>query len=188
MPSYPIKPNASLTARDMHRFNELNELYDGTVNQLHHLDFSTINISSNEVFTYHKAMKEADAELLFLQCKRKFLITSYATTGQLLSDQQSNLMQKILRLFGVSNRSVFQTDVWTSIKLICALMVGCTNRVKTIGEKNSPVVNMLTVRLILALCNIHKLESKSIDFVLAFPQADLEVYIWMELPIGFIIN
>ena len=43
---------------------------------------------------------------------------------------------------------------------------------------------MLTVRLLLALCNIHGLESKSIDFVLAFPQADLDVDIWMELPMG----
>ena len=47
---------------------------------------------------------------------------------------------------------------------------------------------MLTVRLLLALWNIQKLESKSIDLVLAFPQADLEVDIWMELPIGFMIN
>ena len=47
---------------------------------------------------------------------------------------------------------------------------------------------MLTVRLLLALCNIHKLESKSIDFVLAFPQAYLDVDIWMDLPIGFVIN
>ena len=55
-------------------------------------------------------------------------------------------------------------------------------------ETYSPVVNMLTVRLLLDLCNIHKLESKSIDFVLAFPQADLDVDIWMELPIGFVID
>ena len=55
-------------------------------------------------------------------------------------------------------------------------------------ETYSPVINILTVRLLIALCNIHKPVSKSIDFVLAFPQADLEVYIWMELPIGFIIN
>ena len=47
---------------------------------------------------------------------------------------------------------------------------------------------MLTVQLLLSLCNIHKSESKSIDLVLAFPQADLEVDIWMELLIGFIIN
>jgi hypothetical protein len=46
---------------------------------------------------------------------------------------------------------------------------------------------MLTVCLLLALCNIHGLESKSIDFVLAFPQADLDVDIWMELPVGIVV-
>ena len=52
----------------------------------------------------------------------------------------------------------------------------------------SPVVNMLTVRLLLAMCNIHKLEFKSIDFFLAFPQADLDVDIWMYLTIGFVVD
>ena len=47
---------------------------------------------------------------------------------------------------------------------------------------------MLTVRLLLALCNIHGLESKSIDFILAFPQADLDVDIWMELPTGIVVS
>ena len=47
---------------------------------------------------------------------------------------------------------------------------------------------MLTVRLILALCNIHNLESNSIDSVLAFPQADLDIDILMKLPIGFVID
>ena len=44
---------------------------------------------------------------------------------------------------------------------------------------------MLTVCLILAIAKMHKLDSKAIDFVLAFPQADLEEDIWMHLPIGF---
>ena len=47
---------------------------------------------------------------------------------------------------------------------------------------------MLTVCLLLALCNIHGLESKSIDFILAFPQADLDVDIWIELPTGIIVS
>jgi histone deacetylase 1/2 len=55
-------------------------------------------------------------------------------------------------------------------------------------ETYSPVVNMLTVHMLLALCNIHGLHSKSIDFVLAFPQADLDVDIWMELPMGIVIG
>ena len=55
-------------------------------------------------------------------------------------------------------------------------------------ETYIPVVNMLTVRLLMDLCNIHTLESKSVDFVLAFPQADLDVDICMELSIGFVID
>jgi hypothetical protein len=50
------------------------------------------------------------------------------------------------------------------------------------------MVNMLMVRLLLALCNIHGLESKSINFVLAFPQADLDEDIWMELPTGIVVS
>ena len=38
--------------------------------------------------------------------------------------------------------------------------------------------------MLLIVAKIHKLESKSIDFVLAFPQADLDVPIYMELPSG----
>jgi hypothetical protein len=55
-------------------------------------------------------------------------------------------------------------------------------------ETYSPVVNMLIVRLLLALCNIHGLESKSIDFILAFPQADLKFDIWMESLMGIVVS
>jgi hypothetical protein len=47
---------------------------------------------------------------------------------------------------------------------------------------------MVTVRLILLLARIYKLESKAIDFDLAFPQAELDVNIWMYLPIGFQVD
>ena len=41
-------------------------------------------------------------------------------------------------------------------------------------ETYSPVVNMLSVRLILAIAKLHNLDSTAIYFVFAFPQADLE--------------
>jgi hypothetical protein len=47
---------------------------------------------------------------------------------------------------------------------------------------------MLTIHLLLALCNIHGLKSKSVDFILVFPQADLEVNTWMELPQGIKVD
>jgi hypothetical protein len=55
-------------------------------------------------------------------------------------------------------------------------------------ETYSPVVNMATVHLTLLLAQIYKLDSKAIDFVLAFPQAELDVDIWMYLPIGFHVD
>ncbi len=47
------------------------------------------------------------------------------------------------------------------------------------------MVNWASVCLLLAVAKIHDLPLKSIDFVLAFLQADLEVPVYMELPLGF---
>ena len=51
-------------------------------------------------------------------------------------------------------------------------------------ETYSPVLNILIVRLILGIAKIHSLDSRSIYFVLAFLQADLEEDICMQLTIG----
>ena len=48
----------------------------------------------------------------------------------------------------------------------------------------APVVTWASVRLLFIVAKIHGLQSKSIDFVLAFPQADLDVPVYMELPAG----
>ena len=49
-------------------------------------------------------------------------------------------------------------------------------------ETYAPVVNWISVRFLLILSEIAGLESQAIDFVLAFPQADLDVPIYMEIP------
>ena len=51
-------------------------------------------------------------------------------------------------------------------------------------ETYSQVVNMMSVRLLLTIAKIYKLESKAVDFVLAFPQADLDIPVYVELPSG----
>ena len=55
-------------------------------------------------------------------------------------------------------------------------------------ETYSLMVSMLTVQLVVALWNIHNLESKSINFIVNFSQADLDIDILMKLPIGFVID
>jgi hypothetical protein len=52
-------------------------------------------------------------------------------------------------------------------------------------ETYAPVVNWASVCILLVVAKINGLSSKSIDFLLVFPQADLEIPVFMELPLGF---
>ena len=51
-------------------------------------------------------------------------------------------------------------------------------------DNYAPVVNCISVQTLLAITKIHNLRSRSIDFVLEFPQSDLDVNVYMDLPIG----
>ena len=53
------------------------------------------------------------------------------------------------------------------------------------GEKYAPVVQCMSIRIMLKLAEIENLHTKSIDFVLTYPQADLDVDIYIELLQGF---
>ena len=45
-------------------------------------------------------------------------------------------------------------------------------------ETYAPVVNWILVRTLLAISTIHKLETHSINCFFAFPQADLDEFLW----------
>ena len=54
-------------------------------------------------------------------------------------------------------------------------------------ETYDPVVNWISVRFLLILSELAGLESRKIDFILALPQADLDVSVYMELPLGMAV-
>ena len=52
-------------------------------------------------------------------------------------------------------------------------------------ETYSHAVNMMSAKLLLVIAKLNGHNSKSIKFVMTFPQAELDEDIWMELPLGF---
>ena len=52
-------------------------------------------------------------------------------------------------------------------------------------ENYSPVVNWINVGSILAIASIHEFPTRSMDLVLAFPQSELDVDVFMDLPLGW---
>jgi hypothetical protein len=55
-------------------------------------------------------------------------------------------------------------------------------------ETYAPVVNWISVRFLLIISEIIGLETKTLNFVLAFPQADLDTPVFMEIPIGIAVD
>jgi hypothetical protein len=69
IPDNELPTHATLSDHMIKRFEELNEHYDDTMNQIHFLSFST-DVSSNKVFTYKEVITQEDAHL-FVEAKQK---------------------------------------------------------------------------------------------------------------------
>jgi hypothetical protein len=69
VPDHELPTPATFLDHVIKCFEELHEHYDGTMNQIHFLSFST-DVSSNVVFTYKEAMTKEDAHL-FVEAMQK---------------------------------------------------------------------------------------------------------------------
>ena len=80
------------------------------------------------------------------------------------SRPDGTLLKHKARLCAGGHRQVYEVNYW---------------------DTYSPVVQWVTVRLLLILASVENLHTRQVDFVLAFPQADLDVLIYIQLPQGF---
>ena len=64
IPEHQTNPNSTFTEQVMNRFHEINEFFDETLSEVHHL-FCATNKSSNKSFMFRNAMKQ-DYKLAFV--------------------------------------------------------------------------------------------------------------------------
>ncbi len=69
VPDHELPTHAIFSDHVIKHFEELNEHYVGTINQIQFLSFST-DVSSNKVFTYKEAMTQEDSHL-FVKAMQK---------------------------------------------------------------------------------------------------------------------
>ena len=87
----------------------------------------------------------------------------------------------------------FKRKIFPDGRLIKHKSIFCANELMQQRAVNywvnyAPVVNWISVRSLLAIASIHEFPSRSIDFVLAFPQADLDVDIFIEIPLAMVVD
>jgi hypothetical protein len=190
MPSYTISLQATFAERAATRFHEVNELYDGMLNIICSYAFSAValDMSNNKVFTYTKAMQQPDAPQFIEAMSKKICDHKSRDHWEIVKCSTIPPGNKTIQAIWSFKHKRYPDGTLNKHKAWLCAHSGMQQWGVLYWETYFPIVNMLTVCLLLALCNIHGLESKSIDFILAFPQADLNVDIWIELPQGIVVD
>ena len=181
MPQHQTEKKATFTQKVMNRFHEVNELYDGTLHKVHYILYAT-DISSNDSFTFRNAVKQDDKLALVDSDHKRGGNWSIVHCDTLL-----NKAQHIKAIWSFKQKRKLYGEKLNHNARLCA-HCGMQQWDDNYWETYSPLVNMLSVRLILAIPKLHNLDSEAIDFVIAFLQENLEEDIWMYLPIGFQVD
>ncbi len=160
----------------------VNTLYDGTINC-----FSTVaqsSIASNETLRYKQTMQEKDYHKFVLAMVH--VVNDHKKRGLWTIMQRCDMppnSKTIMNNWSFKQKRYPDGTLNKHKARLCA-HGGMQTWSQSYWETYAPVVNWAIVCIILAIAKIHGSFSKSIDFVLVFPQAD-EVPVYMELPIGF---
>ena len=177
---------SSLLSNAVDSYHRANVLYDNTINC-----FSTMTVAaeaSNEVFTYRDALKQPD-RVEFIKAMVKE-IEDHEKRGHWEIVEKSTIPDGTKTIMSIWSfkRKRFPDGSLNKHKARLCAHGGMQTWGQNYWETYAPVVNWTSVRMLLAVANIHNLPSKSIDFVLAFPQAKLEVPVYMQLPVGFVYD
>ena len=187
LPRHRAEKNQTLTQLLVTKYEELNEHFDGTVNDMHFFSYLT-DITSNEVFTFQQAMKQDDKEDFIKAMEKE--VEDHESRGHWHIVHRDTIpanTKPIKAIWSFKRKRRPDGSLLKHKARLCA-HGGMQTWGDNYWETYSPVVNMMSVRLLLLIAKIYQLDSKAIDFVLAFPQADIDTDIWMYLPIGFQVD
>ncbi len=189
MPSYN-SPHTTLAEHSACHLHEVNELYDRTLNSICAYAFSTIalDMSNNKVFTYPKAMQQSDSAQFIKAMLKDIDDHKSRQHWEIVCQNTIPPGHKTIQAIWSFKCKRFPNGTLKKHKARLCTHGGMQHWGISYWETYSSVVNMLTVCPLLALCNIHGLESESIKVILVIPQADLDMDIWMELPTGIVVS
>ena len=165
-------------------YHNINLLFDGTINQCHRLMLSTI-APNNDVYTLSEMLKLEDIKDFVLAMLKEVAEHEARDHWELVQRKDLPVGAKTILSVWAFKRKRHPDGTVYKHKARLNAHGGMQRWGVDYWETYAPVVNWISVRLMLILTVVHKLETKSIDFVLAFPQAELKRDVFMEMLYGF---
>jgi hypothetical protein len=168
--------------KQMH-YNEAVELnVDGSYNNRHPLTFAT-ELASNDQFHFHQAMKEPDRDE-FIKAMLKE-IEDHESRGHWIYVHRKEIgkHKPVKAIWSFKRKRRPDGSLLKHKARLCA-HGGMQVYGENYWDTYAPVVQWISIRMMLTLAVINEMYTTSIDFTLAFPQADVETTIYIELPLG----
>ena len=167
----------------VHQCNMVNANFDGTFNEIHHMVLAA-GKSNNECYTFREMLKEDDAAEFVKAMEIEVNAHEKRDHWEVVKRFDVPTGTKTIQAVWSFKRKRFPDGSINKFKARLCAHGGMQQWGVNYWETYAPVVNWISVRFLLVLSEIVGLESRAIDFVLAFPQAELDVPVYMELPIG----
>ena len=178
-----LKP-ASYAQRVVLQAERLNIMYDGTINSVHHA-FASMSGSDNGVYTLKDVFKQDDiADFVSAMLSEVKDHEDREHWSMIQRSQMPAGAKTILSIWSFKRKRFPDGRVMKHKARLCA-HGGMQTWGENYWETYAPVVNWLSVRVLLIISILHDLDTRSMDFILAYPQAKLDVDVYMDLPFGF---
>jgi hypothetical protein len=169
-------------AKLMHYDQAVELNVDGSINHTHPFSFATTT-ANNEVYHFHQAMQEDDREK-FIEAMLKELEDHRVNEHWVLVPRKDIGDSPTIKAIWSFKRKRRPDGSLLKYKARLCAHGGMQVYGVNYWDTYAPVVNWISIRMMLTISVIHSLYTTSIDFTLAFPQADADVEIYMEIPLG----
>ena len=169
--------------RAIHHCHVINANFDGSINEVHHMVLAASK-SNNENYTFRQMLQQEDSAEFIKAMVDETRAHEQRGHWEVVPRSSLPAGTKVIQAIWSFKRKRFPDGTLNKYKARLCAHGGMQEWGVNYWETYAPVVNWISVRFLLILGEIAGLESRTIDFVLAFPQADLDVPVYMDFPLG----
>ena len=165
---------------------EISSLEDNTLNEIFLQEYTALETAAGEnTLTYRQAMKADDKDKFEEEMEKEMERFVTKESFEIKHYKEIPKGQHILNAVWTFKRKTTPSgQVYRHRSRLC-VDGSRQEEGKDYNNTYSPVVNWTTIRLLFILSLIFDLKSRQVDYVQAFPQADLKEDVYMRIPAGF---
>ena len=182
-PKSTMKSALTTAQSEAHQFQAVNEKFDNTCNDMLYHVFSVAK-KSNESYTLKEMLQQDDRNQFDEAMTKEIGDHTKCKHWEIVPRSQMPRGIKPIMVIWSFKRKRYPDGTLNKHKARLCAHGGKKQWGIKYWETYAPVVNWVSVRFLLIIYQLAGLETQALDFVLEFPQAKLDVPVYMKIPPG----